>query len=391
MTIAAFTAEQRARPPVPVEQLTVGLELEVLLPPLPNLPIPEEVPYDEAPPGFCRALAKWLREETGDDYRAPQAVGPGRYGFFVVPEYDLDPLQFPRYCIAGVEITTPPLPFAEAAAAHERLRDTLDLLGAAAHPEVGAHIGLSCNGAGPDPLSMALGVDEEVLLNREQRAGQRGLATQEAAFMPAAIRRGLADPDFRPTAYWISTRLGHGKLYATNLAKLDRDYVELRHWSAETVLFGDRTLQDLVEPFRRGVSMTATQTGDLIAAAGTQARAAANWLRRLDARLQVRTRYDTRDQPQSVLEAAVEIDGMPYAVFSESPQGATLRTGPGPRNTAARERHDVEFAAVRETFAHMILMEARHSWRFHRDEPVKGPVYDMLECLDELDALPEPA
>jgi hypothetical protein len=67
---------------------------------------------DEASPAFCRAVAKSLSEFTGRGWTTP--LNPSKPGFYVIPEYGLDPLQWPSDRLAGVELLTPPLPLDEA-------------------------------------------------------------------------------------------------------------------------------------------------------------------------------------------------------------------------------------------------------------------------------------
>jgi hypothetical protein len=389
MRIDAFTASMRRQPPPDIETFTVGFEVEVLLPPLPGMEPPIDGMYDEAPPGFCRAVAAALRELTGDDYRAPLKPRPGRYGFQVLPEYDLDPLEFSEGCVGGVEIVTPPLPYPKAVDALVNLRQALWRLDAETHSNVGAHVGLShpncdlCYG-------LALQLDEEVILNAEKRACLPGLAPQEAAYMPQAIRRVRIDPDFSIGPRWIGHRIGHDKRYATNLAKLDRNYVELRHWSAEAALCNDMDPEDLIRPYQQACAMNATIMRDVLAQITDQAAAAAAWLDRMDDRLAVRFEDDPLGGARhGVRSAVIEIDGDGIGYFRETENEAALSLGEGPRNPSARLRRDLDMAEIRETLAHMILQEARHVWRYRFDEGVPDFVGQMLTCLDERDAFPK--
>lgn len=382
-----FTERMRTAVPPDIETFTVGFEIEVLLPPPPGTAPPWDGVHDTAPPGFCRAVASALRDLTGDAYRAPSKPRPGHYGLHVLPEYDLDPLGFPDDCVAGVEIVTPPLPYERAAAVLDRLCQALGELGAGTHREVGAHIGLS-HPRGISAEGLALILDEELLLNTEDRAGLRGLAVQESAFMPAAIRRLREDPDFAIHTTWLDQRLGQGKRYATNLEKLDRGYVELRHWSADTVLLGTVSTDDLIRPYLHPATANATVADDAMQHATAQAAAAAAWLARMNGRLSLRTEEDTRRaHHDSVLEKIIEVDGEGIGYYRETLRSADLSLGEGPSNPSARRRHGVDLAEVPETLAHMILQEARYRWRYERDAPLPDFLGQMLSCLDDRDAL----
>jgi hypothetical protein len=93
-----------------------GFELEVILGDLGEPRFERELrdgeAMDEASPTFCRAFASKLRERTRRAWSAPS--GPAAPGFYVVPEYGLDPLNWPEDRLAGVELLTPPLPLDDA-------------------------------------------------------------------------------------------------------------------------------------------------------------------------------------------------------------------------------------------------------------------------------------
>src|SRR3546814_14167849 len=50
---------------------------------------------------------------------------PKRPGFYVVPEYELDPWNWPECRLAGVELLTPPLPLDEAEAVRTELYEAI--------------------------------------------------------------------------------------------------------------------------------------------------------------------------------------------------------------------------------------------------------------------------
>ena len=85
-----------------------GFEIEVVLGDLDDrrFEYANEDPMDMASPQYCQAVASRLRAITGRDWRAPSRP-PRRPGFYVVEEYDLDPLDWPYGLVAGVELLTP--------------------------------------------------------------------------------------------------------------------------------------------------------------------------------------------------------------------------------------------------------------------------------------------
>src|SRR3546814_17407648 len=93
-----------------------GFELEVILGDLGDPRFERELrdgeAMDEASPTFCRAFASKLRERTRRAWSAP-TKSPQRPGFYVVPEYGLDPLNWTECRLAGVALLTPPLRSAE--------------------------------------------------------------------------------------------------------------------------------------------------------------------------------------------------------------------------------------------------------------------------------------
>lgn len=91
----------------------VGFELEIILGDLDDDRFDTDEPMDVASPRYCQAVARRLRDLTAGPWRAPKAA-PRSPGFYVLSEYDVDPLDWPRGLMAGVELITPPLSIAEA-------------------------------------------------------------------------------------------------------------------------------------------------------------------------------------------------------------------------------------------------------------------------------------
>ncbi|KEQ53059.1 hypothetical protein BV95_02715 [Sphingobium chlorophenolicum] len=97
------------------ESWRVGFELELILGDLndPRFEYFNSDPMDVASHEYCRAVAADLTRFTGKRWLAAQKK-QRRTGYFVYPEYDLDPLDWPEGTVAGVELVTPPLSIAEA-------------------------------------------------------------------------------------------------------------------------------------------------------------------------------------------------------------------------------------------------------------------------------------
>lgn len=82
---------------------------------------------DEASPGYCQAVAKELSSFTGLKWSAPRSK-PKKPGYYVVPEYDIDPTWLPKGLVAGVELITPPLPLGEADDLRSQLEFAIEAL-----------------------------------------------------------------------------------------------------------------------------------------------------------------------------------------------------------------------------------------------------------------------
>ncbi|MBP7002202.1 hypothetical protein [Amaricoccus sp.] len=181
----------------------VGFEVEVVLGDLGDARFTgRDEPMDRATPGYCLAVARRLTEMTGVRWSAP-CGDQSRPGFHVVSEYDLDPLHWPDYLVAGVELTTPPLRLPDAEEMRGRIADAIfDMDGFEnADPEFaegfGWHINVDAPGKGaPDPARFAAGVDEGAMLRRSGRYQlHRAPAAQlwrAAVAQPEVIRRSAA-------------------------------------------------------------------------------------------------------------------------------------------------------------------------------------------------------
>ena len=239
----------------------VGFELEVILGDLGDPRFERELregePMDEASPAFCRVFASKLRERTGRTWSAPSKA-PQRPGFYVVPEYGLDPLNWPEGRLAGVELLTPPLPLEEAETIRtEHCEVIYEIDGdfnffASEHTDgCGWHINIDPgDGFRLDPDRFILGVDELLLLANNDRLFSRYTGLQRHAVGVPLLRHLAQDPKGK---FLLGTALrnlldataGRDKGYAANFAKLLKGYVELRHFSAESFFNGPHLIEQL--------------------------------------------------------------------------------------------------------------------------------------------------
>lgn len=110
-----------------VESWRAGFELELVVGDLDDLRFAlwADEPMDVASREFCSAVAADLAGTTGYRWLAAHKRQQ-RNGFFVYPEYDLDPLNWPSGLIAGVELVTPPLPLSQAGLVRRRICEWVD-------------------------------------------------------------------------------------------------------------------------------------------------------------------------------------------------------------------------------------------------------------------------
>ena len=231
-----------------------GFELEVILGDLGEPRFERELrkhgPMDQASSTFCQAFAAKLRERTGRSWSAPSR-SPQRPGFYVVPEYGLDPLNWPEDRLAGVELLTPPLPLDDAEIVRTELFEAIceidgdfNFFADEHTANCGWHINIDAgDGFRLDPDRFILGVDELLLLANNDRLFSRYTALQRHAVGVPLLRHLAHDPTGK---FLLSSALGNlleahagsDKGYAANFAKLVKGYVELRHFSAESFFNG---------------------------------------------------------------------------------------------------------------------------------------------------------
>lgn len=240
----------------------IGFELELLLGDLDDSRFQEYLddPMDVASQAFCRAVASHLRGFTGRRWLAAQKK-QWRTGYFVYPEYDLDPLDWPFGLVAGVELVTPPLLIAEAETLRGQIQDWVESVDGEINmypnrysASSGWHINID-TGCKYQPIKltkMLVCADELPALISAQRYPSKYASPQRHAYGVPLLRyvrskesRRLLDIEF---GNFLHRYGGRGKRYAMNLDKLEHDYLELRHFGAES-FFRDQTLHEIVEPF----------------------------------------------------------------------------------------------------------------------------------------------
>lgn len=235
-----------------------GFEIEVVLGDLDD----ERFHYalqesmDIASPAYCQAVAKRLTAATGRRWTAPK-THPAKPGFYVVEEYDLDPLNWPFGRVAGVELLTPPLPLEQAeqvrceiVAAIDEIDGRFNFRRSEETDNCAWHINIDAGEESLEPHKYILAVDELPLLRANNRLFSKYASPQRHAYGVALLRHLRADPQGSLLAGTGLTNLllnncGEGKRYACNFAKLERGYVELRHFSALTFFKGPPLAQTL--------------------------------------------------------------------------------------------------------------------------------------------------
>jgi hypothetical protein len=302
-----------------------GFEVEVILGDLGIARFAREASYepmDLASPDFCRAVAKILTEHTGYRWTAPKG-SPSRPGFYVVPEYGLDPLDWPRGRLAGVELLTPPLPFEQADAVRQQIADAIFEIDGDFNfersqftDECGWHINVDGNDDKClDPLRFIVGVDEISLLATNGRLFTEYTGLQRHSVGLAVLRHLARD---REGALLCSTGFhnlansaaGASKRYAANFAKVERGYLELRHFSALS-FFDGRDLVDVLERIPGAMEMPFSQISRLEKIYRRKLQLLSNWLE------SNRTRFTWSAGPMMTIACGeVDFDGKPIGALS---------------------------------------------------------------------------
>ncbi len=212
---------------------------------------------DKASPGFCRAVAKRLRDLTGRAWIAPLNT-PLKPGFHVIPEYGLDPLHWPSSRVGGVELLTPPLPLDEADAIRAEITDAIyeidgdfNFIPSDTTADCGWHINVDVgNHQRFNPAAYVAGTDELLLLSRNSRLFSPYTSLQRHAVGVTLLRHLQCDRQgnlLRSSGLenLLDVMAGRNKRYAANFAKLGRGYVELRHFSALSFFNGPSLVEQL--------------------------------------------------------------------------------------------------------------------------------------------------
>ena len=249
----------------------IGFELEVILGDLGSPHYKDYVskfePMDEATPGYCQTLAKKLSSFTGRKWVAPRS-NRVETGFYVVPEYDIDPCNF-QYAnqLAGVELITPPLPITEAEALREEMVSALFELDGYSNEEfdestasLGWHVNIDPgDGKAIEAASYACGVDEVEILLRSGRLGGKMTGLQRHSFGPHLLRELStansfisSDNDGANLVNFLSSNIGKSKYYAANFSR--NHYLELRHFSTPD-FFNESSIEELLDEPLRALEM----------------------------------------------------------------------------------------------------------------------------------------
>ena len=234
------------------------------------------------------AVAGALREQTGRNWTAPR-LPPRSPGFYVVSEEGLDPINWPGDRVGGVELLTPPLPLDQADVVRNEIIEAIfeidgpfNFCCSPATDQCAWHINID-GGPGNDlrPSDYIVGVDELLLLARNDRLWSQYAAPQRHAVGTPLLRLLRNDPEGNLSMFALSNLLneyaGHGKCFAANFAKLERDYLELRHFSAWSFFHGP-PLQEQLDRIPAAFEVWFSQSGELERAFIAKLRVLSHWL-----------------------------------------------------------------------------------------------------------------
>lgn len=200
--------------------------------------------YDIAPLEFCQDVAERISQLTGLNWEGTDSP-PNQTGYYVVPEYDLDPISFPGDAIAGVELITPPLRLNEAEELRAAIVEAVEFEGGfvwpTEHMECGWHVNAD---PGPEKVrnlsaDHALpafweGEAEVETLMHSGRYQSSHAKPQHHSYGPRLLTV-MNNPVFpmcqTDLGSFLLEHCGRSKYFATNLGKLEeRGYLELRHF-----------------------------------------------------------------------------------------------------------------------------------------------------------------
>lgn len=255
-----------------------GFEIEVVLGGLGDARFEnymlQDGPMDMASPEYCKAVARHLRRLTGRKWRAPRS-SPSKPGFYVISEYGLDPIHWPEGRVAGVELLTPPLSFGEADRVRSEIVDAIEEIDGYFNfdpcdvtADCAWHINIDGGEAlRLDPQNYILGTDELLLLSRNDRLFSQYAGLQRHAVGTLLLRCLEADKEGKLLGMTGLENLllhgaGKGKRYAANFSKLERGYVELRHFSGIS-FFNGPPLSEQLERIPAAFEIWPNQSGAL--------------------------------------------------------------------------------------------------------------------------------
>ena len=218
------------------ESWRVGFELELVLGDLcdPRFNARDDGPMDTASHEYCRAVAVKLTDFTGRRWSAAQKKQRCN-GYFVYPEFDLDPLDWPTGLLAGVELVTPPLVVGDADALRKQICDWVnDVDGDInTYPNQfalgsGWHINIDPGNENRkiDVPKMLLGADELPILLSSQRYPSKYASPQRHSYGVPLLRyvRSKASRQLlnRDLGNFLLHYGGRGKRYAVIAVRIDR-------------------------------------------------------------------------------------------------------------------------------------------------------------------------
>ncbi|MBN8918638.1 MAG: amidoligase family protein [Rhizobiales bacterium] len=327
-----------------VPEWRVGFEIEIILGDLGDERLERELatcgPMDKASIQFCRTLARRLSETTGRRWMAGAEVAK-RPGFYVVPEYDLDPLRWPDDRLAGVELLTPPLPIYEAELVKNEIIEAIEDLDGYFNfvqseymQNCAWHINID---AGPhfeiSPIKFSSGVDEIGILIDNGRLFNQYAGIQRHSFgipllhllmdgrVPSVLNRAMAERIIHHFS-------GRGKQYAANFSKIERGYLELRHFSTSS-FFSDVSLLDRINPIINPLNMSVYCERDLAGILLEKFKILSTWL------------YDIESEIRFQFDKSKYIPAMGSVFMSDEPIGYIRFDGLSTVDIATRKPFEI--------------------------------------------------
>lgn len=345
--------------------------------------------YDRAPLHYCSSIAKRLSKMTGETWlSAEKASGQG---FYVVPEYDLDPINFPTDALGGVELVTPPLVLADAEELRLKLvkcvRDIesgfVEPLDPAAYGwHVNVDKGIDTDGYDIDVPFTIMGLwegsDPEIeMLLHSYRYQSRYAAPQHHAYGPALIN-ALGKSSLRPESYeldhFLHKHCGRSKRFATNFGKLEQGYVELRHLGLDEFMEIDETIESRFSSIFHAMTIRASNYGQYNDRTFDRFTLLTNWLGSLadDLTMQV------GDGGYSAREAQIQFKNQPLARVHWDGTGdlhLLLADNEDERYAAATIDTDLDADELIPGLA-VLALDQIYAFRCGMDSELKNPFFE---------------